>query len=144
MVPKEKQIVTRVIVVIIGVLACASFSFAGSAPNMQEGLWEITSKMEMPGMPMNMPPSTHTQCITDENLVPRGSQESGECTITETNVKGDTVTWTMECDTPEGKTRATGKITYQGDTFKGTIKMTMQGMEMTQHLSARRIGNCPQ
>lgn len=144
MVPNKKQIAVRVIVFIIGVLACVSFSCAGSAPNMQEGLWEITVKMEMPGMPMNMPPSTHSQCITNENLVPRGAQEGGECKIVETNVKGDTVTWTMECDTPEGKARATGEITYKGDTFKGTTKMTMQGMEMTQHLSGRRIGNCQQ
>jgi len=144
MLPKEQQIVTRVIAFIVGVLACVSFSFAGSALNLQDGLWEITSKMEMPGMPMNMPPSTHTQCITTENLVPRGSQEGEECKIVETKVKGDTVTWTMECDTPEGKARATGKITYKGDTFKGTIEMNMQGMAMTQHLSGRRTGDCPQ
>lgn len=143
MMPEEKQCALGIITCIIVVLAC-SVSFADSGPNLQEGLWEITNRMEMPGMPMNIPPSTHTQCITNENLVPRGGQESGECKITGSTVKGDTVTWTMECNSPEGKTKANGEITYQGDTFKGIIKVSMQGMDMTQRLSGRRVGDCPQ
>lgn len=143
MVPKQKGCVTRVCASIIGVLAWVSFAFAGSALNLQEGLWEITSKMEMPGMPMQIPPTTHTQCITHDKMVPQGAQEDGKCKITDTSVKGDTVTWTMECQAPEGNVRSTGKITYQGDTFTGIITMTTQEMEMTQHLSGRRIGNCP-
>jgi hypothetical protein len=140
---KQKPFVALIIVVIAAVLSAVSISFAGSGPNMQEGLWEITTKMEMPGMPMSMPSMTHTQCITNENMVPRGSsQQAEECKITETKVEGDTVTWTMKCDSPEGNIKAIGKITYSGDTFKGTIKMTMQGMETIQHLSGHRIGNC--
>jgi len=142
---RQKPFAALIIVVTAAVLSSVSISFAGSGPNMQEGLWEITIKMEMPGMPVSMPPMTHTQCITNENMVPRGSpQQAEECKITESKVDGDTVTWTMECDSPEGKARATGKITYAGDTFKGTIKMTMQGMETIQHLSGRRIGDCRQ
>ena len=142
---KQKPFVVLIIVIMAAVLSAVSISFAGSVPNMQEGLWEITAKMEMPGMPMSMPPITHTQCITNENMVPHSTPQQGEeCKIAETKVEGDTVTWTMECDSPEGKTRATGKITYSGDTFKGTIKMTTQGMEMIQHLSGHRIGNCRQ
>jgi hypothetical protein len=142
---KQKPFAALIIAVTVVVLSAVSISFAGSGPNMQEGLWEITIKMEMPGMPMNMPPMIHTQCITNENMVPRGSPQQAEgCKITKTKVEGDTVTWTMECDSPEGKARSTGKIIYSGDTFKGTIKMTMQGMKMIQHLSGQRIGNCKQ
>jgi hypothetical protein len=141
---KQKPFAALIIAVTATVLSAVLISSAGSGPNMQEGLWEITIKMEMPGMPASMPQMTHTQCITNENIVPRSSQQAEECKITETKVDGDTVTWTMECDSPEGKARATGKITYSGDTFKGTIKMTMQGMETIQHLSGQRIGNCKQ
>jgi hypothetical protein len=140
---RQKPFAALIIAVTAAVLSAVSISFAGSGPNMQEGLWQITIKMEMPGMPMSMPTMTHTQCITNENMVPRGSpQQADECKITETKVEGDTVIWTMECDSPEGKARSTGKITYSGDTFKGTIKMTMQGMETIQHISGQRIGNC--
>ena len=141
---RQKPFAALIIAVTAVILSAVSISFAGSRPNMQEGLWEITIKMEMPGMPVSMPPMTHTQCITNEDMVPRGSQQSEECKITKTKVDGDTVTWTMECDSPEGKARTTGKITYSGDTFKGTIKMTTQGMKTIQHLSGRRIGNCKQ
>ena len=142
---RQKPFAALIIAVTAAILSAVSISFAGSGPNMQEGLWEITIKMEMPGMPVSMSPMIHTQCITNEDMVPRGSQQGQqgeECKITKTKVEGDTVTWTMECDSPEGKARTTGKITYSGDTFKGTTKMTMQGMEMIQHLSGRRIGNC--
>ena len=75
----------------------SSISFADSVPNMQEGRWEITTKMEMPGMPMNMPPMTHAQCLAKEDLVPQSSQSGDECKITNVEVSGDTVTWVMQC-----------------------------------------------
>jgi len=125
-------------------LSTFSTSFAGSGPNMKDGLWEITIEIEMPGMPMKMPAMTHTQCITSENAVPDSSQPGQECKIIENHVDGDTVTWRMECDTPDGKASANGKIIYSGDTFKGTIEMNMQDMKMLQQLSGRRIGECNQ
>ena len=124
--------------------AVISISFAGSVPNMQEGEWEITTKMEMPGLPMNMPPTTHTQCLTKKDLVPQSSQPGQECKITQTKLTGDTVTWTMECRGPGGDMEGTGKVTYKGNSFKGTIKMTIaqSNMEMTMHMSGHRIGDC--
>ena len=49
---------------------CASFAVA--APDMKEGQWEITvtSKMEMPGMSVAMPPAKYTQCLTKSDFVP--------------------------------------------------------------------------
>ena len=36
-----------------------------------------------------------------------------------------------------------GKITYKGDRFDGEIKIkTPNGMEMTEHISGKRIGEC--
>jgi len=124
--------------------AAVSISFAGSVPNMQEGMWEITSKMEMTGMPMEMPPVTHTQCLTKEDLVPQSSQPGQECEITHTKVTGNTVTWIMQCKGQGGEMIGTGTITYSGNSFKGTIKMTMaqSNMEMTCHISGHRIGDC--
>ena len=125
-------------------LAVISISFASSGPNMQEGMWEITSKMEMPGMPMEMPPTKHTQCLTNKDLAPQSSQPGQECKITQTKVVGNTVTWTVLCKGQEGNMKGTGKITYSGNSFKGTIKMSMIGenMEMICHISGRRIGDC--
>lgn len=122
------------------VMLAGTNCLAGSGPNLQEGLWEVTSKMEMMGM--NMPAMSHNQCITRENAVPKGSDPDQECKMVETSVNGDTVSWNMACDSAGGKSNLTGKITYHGDTFEGAIRIDMQGVEMIQQMSGRRIGEC--
>ena len=115
--------------------------FAG--PNMKEGLWEITTKVEIPGMPFAMPPRTYTQCITKEDLIPQKPERSQECEMISRKIVGDTVLWTMECQTPEGTAVMNGKVTYKGETFDGETKMkTPDGTEITHHISGRRIGEC--
>jgi hypothetical protein len=59
----------------------ATVSFAGM--NMNEGLWEVTTRMEMPGMSMQMPSSKSTQCLTKKNMVPKGQEKNEDCKITD-------------------------------------------------------------
>ena len=59
-------------------------------------------------MGMNIPDVTHNQCITKENAFPDSSQPDQECKNVETSVNGDTVSWDMVCDSPEGKIKMTG------------------------------------
>ncbi len=49
-------------------IAAISISCGDSSPNINEGLWEITTKMNMQGM--DMPTVTHTQCITKKPRSP--------------------------------------------------------------------------
>ena len=123
-------------------LTAISITFAGSGLNMKEGFWEITTKTKIPGM--EMPPMKHTQCITKNDLVPQSSQPGQECKITETKVIGNTVTWTMQCKTQGEEMKGTGKITYSGDSFEGTIIISMPqaNMKITTHISGKRIGDC--
>jgi len=124
-------------------LAAMSICFAGSAPNMKAGLWEITIKTEMQGM--TMPPMKHTQCLTKEDFVPQGPQQPGqECKITDVKVDGNTVNWVLECKSPSGKMKGTGTTTYSGDSFKGTMVLVMPqtNMKITTHMSGKRIGEC--
>ena len=123
-------------------LLSASMVFAGSKVNMQEGLWEITSEVKMPGV--NMPPSTHKQCITKDDLVPQKAQSRNECKVTDVQYKGNTVIWKIECSGQGGVMTGIGRITYNGDSFVGQMKMTMpgQGMKVTTHMKGRRIGDC--
>ncbi len=128
-------------------LIVVSLCIAGSGPNMKPGLWEITTKMEMPGMPMSMPASTHTQCLTKKDMVPSGSQNSEGCKTKLLKVKGNVVTWEVICKGQGGVSTGKGKITYSGNKFKGTMKMDMKNhgqkkMKMTSHISGRRIGKC--
>jgi len=135
-------------VTIVGVFLWGTFAFAGV--DMHEGLWEITTKMEMPGMPMQMPARKHTQCLTKKNMlktmVPKEQAQEEECKITDQKISGNTVTWVMRCS-GEDAMEVTGNTTYHGDTFEGTIIMISNDpeegkMKMINHISGRRIGEC--
>ncbi|MGA2515819.1 MAG: DUF3617 family protein [Thermodesulfobacteriota bacterium] len=115
----------------------ATLSFA--APNMEDGLWEITSTMEMPGMPAKS--FTHNSCLTKEKAVPQTSQS--DCTIKDVKNLGNTITWTVVCR--EGATMSKGKVTYAGTTMDGVIETTVKsngGKTMTMKMKGKRIGPC--
>lgn len=134
----------KILVISAALLASLSTSFAGSGPNMQEGKWEVTTRMEMPGMSISMPEVTSTQCLTKKDFVPQGSQQGQECKITKTKVDGNTVTWTVKCSGQGGEMTGTGRMKYSGSSFKGTIKMTMvqSNTKMISHIKGHRIGDC--
>ncbi len=135
---------------ILVIISVVFWTFSITAPagaaglNMQEGLWQITSTVSMPGM--SMPPTSFKQCITKQDLVPRNSQPGQECSVGNVKQEGDRVSWTLRCATPGGSMEGNGEITYKGDTFSGDMLMKIsgqQGMEMKTHMEGRRIGNCP-
>ena len=112
----------------------STFSFA--APNMEDGLWEITTTMDMPGMAAKS--LTHNSCLTKEKAVPQTSQS--DCTIKDLNNLGDTITWTVVCR--EGATISKGKVKYAGTTMDGVIETTTSGKTMTMKMKGKRIGPC--
>lgn len=125
-------------------LLALSFSALAGGPNLKPGKWEITTETEMVGMPMKVPPVTHTQCITAEDLVPQSEGESNECKVSDVNVSGDTVSWKIVCSGQGGAMEGTGKITYSGDRMEGTMDMVIKGagMNVKNKISGRRIGDC--
>ncbi len=123
------------------------FIFSGVAtaePNVNEGLWEITVKLELPGVPMTMPPVTRTECLGKDKLIPKTGKVENcqECKITDIDIRGNTVRWHEECNSPEGKVIVDGEIVYNGDSYSGTIKIRQGNMHMTNKLKGRRIGPC--
>ena len=130
------------ICLILGILFIfVSVSFAGSL--VKEGLWEITSKMEIPGMPVPIPPITYRQCMTNQNPVPNQSQSGQECRMKNVKTKGNTVSWEMVCDSQQGEVKSSGKITYKNDRFNGVVMMDMPGQgQMKMTMTGRRIGKC--
>jgi hypothetical protein len=93
-------------------------------------------------MGMNIPAVKLNQCVTREIAVTDSAQPEQACKMVETDVNGDTVVLKRVCDSLDGKSTLAGEITYHGDTFKGILRIDMQGMEMIQHMSSRRIGDC--
>ncbi|MBI5213212.1 MAG: DUF3617 family protein [Nitrospirae bacterium] len=98
--------------VLVFSLLSATLSFA--EPDMRDGFWEITVKTDMPGMPMQMPPMTHTQCITKKDLIPQKPEKNQNCKIINSKTSGNTVSWTIQCRDKEGTTaESSGKVTYK-------------------------------
>ena len=129
----------RIFLIITALFLIPQIAAAGS--DIKDGLWEMSVKMEMPGMPMEMPPMKFNQCITKQNYVPHQQEQSKDCKITNNRIDGNTVTWDMKCS-GRGAMTGNGRITYKGNTFTGTMKAVTNGMEMTQHMKGRRIGDC--
>jgi len=115
--------------------------------NMQEGMWEMTMKTEMPGMPIEMPPMKFSQCLTKKDMVPQKKEKNEDCKMISTKTEGNTVYWKARCRTKEGTVDSDGKITYAGGSFTGVIKTVLNDAksgktEVTNHMSGKRIGNC--
>lgn len=116
-------------------------SIAG--PNIKEGLWEITSKIEMEGMPFAMPASSHKKCLTNKDLVPQKDEKGQECKVKSRNVKGNTVSWEMDCTGRGGKMNSKGEVTYSGTTMNGTMLISVEGQPpMNNTITGKRIGPC--
>ncbi len=131
---------------LITVLAAPALA-ADAKPNMKPGQWETTVQMEMPGMPMAMPPQTSSSCLTEKDMVPGAAQPGQECKVTKQKLTGDTLEWSVECKDKSGAVSTmVGKGTYKGETFTGTMQMTMSHggapMQMNAKMTGKRVGDC--
>jgi len=131
------------LVLVFTISMCLGTALA-AGPNMKPGKWEITTQTEMDGMAMSIPPVTHTQCITGDELVPQSQEANKECVVSDMKIKGDTVSWKIVCSGATGRMEGTGKATYNGDTMEGTMDMVIAGagMRVKNKISGRRIGDC--
>jgi hypothetical protein len=129
---------------LLGALFISSVAPAAGA-GMKDGLWEITTSMEMPGMPYQPAPATMTRCYTKEDLkddkqiIPK---QDGTCKVTDMKHTGNKMTWKVSC-TGDTKGTGAGEIVYRGDSaYDGFMKFEMEGMKMTSRYKAKRVGAC--
>ena len=129
------------------VLALLSQGALAAAPNMKPGMWEITMKMDIPGMPSGMPPQVVKQCLTQKDTEnPQKVTQAGEnCQVSNYQMKGNTVSWDMACKGSQQMT-GSGTMTFGGDSYTGTTRMSMKGggqsHDMTMQYSGKRVGDC--
>ena len=109
------------ILAVAAVLVILTSQLAGAEVNMKDGLWEITTSIEMPGMPMAMQPITVTQCLTKDNMVPEPQEQGAACKVADMKQSGNTISWNVKCVSDGETMTSKGHITYSGTTFSGTI-----------------------
>ena len=113
---------------------------------MREGRWEIIGQMQMPNVPVQIPETKTTQCVTAEQLKdPTSALPSGpgqdSCKLTDYKVSGNTVSWKMACAAPQTMS-GSGELTFAGDSYTGTVIMSTPQGEMTMKLAGKRLGDC--
>jgi hypothetical protein len=105
-------------------------------------LWEVTSKVSMEAMPMDMPAQTAKICAAKVwTKPPAGDNPQQKCKRSDYTTTGNKVTWTETCVSPPmtGK----GEITRQGsDAYIGAVTYASEQGNMTVKLAGHKIGGC--
>jgi hypothetical protein len=118
-----------------------------AAEGMRPGMWETTTTMDMPGMPMKMAPTTVKHCYTAEEVKDQKKVISSnkDCTVTDVKRSGNKVTWKMTC-TGQNPGTFSGETVFSGDSYVSTMQMESQGgqgMSVNMKVEGKRVGNCP-
>jgi hypothetical protein len=118
---------------------------AQSSSPMREGNWEVSIKINIPGLE-GAPPMKQTQCVTAAMLkdpasaMPTGP--GGDCKITDYKLVNNVATYKLACTQPAPIT-ATGELRYAGtDAYTGTLAIDMGGQNLMMGIDAKRIGDC--
>jgi hypothetical protein len=132
----------------VAIVFIALTSSAEAQTPMRPGRWEVTVQMQMPNMPMQMPPMKNERCVTQAEIdgpdkgLPSGPQANpNACKVSDYKVSANTVTWKVACSGAQPMS-GTGEIRFGNDAYDGTMKMMMEQQQMTMKLSGKRLGDC--
>lgn len=121
--------------------AAASHAIPVPAGAVEGEYWEVTNKMVMEGMPMQMPAQTQKMCkpknAPDDELA-KGRDK--DCRVTSQKRVGSKFYWEVECT---GREKYTGKGEMERtgpDAFRGHMTMTMSEGTMTMDMEGRKVG----
>lgn len=130
--------------VITLLLALAVPAAASAASPMRDGMWEIQSQVEMPGMPMKMPPTVVRHCYSADEVRDQKKviARDKNCTVTDLKTSGNRVSWSMKC-TGEQTGTMTGETVFGSDSYTSVMHVKSAGHSMTTNVKARRVGSCP-
>jgi hypothetical protein len=132
----------------LALLSSASMISVFAQAPVRDGRWEVSTEMEMKGMPMKMPPMKSIQCITKEQAndpsqsVPKEAQDkNSDCKVSDYKIAANKVTWTMKCGGGNAAT-GNGEIVYGDNAYEGWMKIKTPDTEMTMKYTAKRLGDC--
>lgn len=113
---------------------------AASAAGNDE-LWEVSTQMNIPGMPPGMGGMTQQVCQDKDprKQGPQG-QDMEKCKVTDVKESGTRLTISMTC--PQGRAVIERTFNAGRTEYKGTMKMTTRDGDMTMNMSGRKIGAC--
>ena len=116
---------------LIGVCLLAGPAYA------KDYTWEITTRMEIAGMPPGMGSQKHTSCMSEGKEAEPESKS--ECKVLERSVSGKITRMTMKCK--EGTMKVEHEL-INPEHWRSKMQMTTDGEEMIVRSEARRLGTC--
>jgi Protein of unknown function (DUF3617) len=119
-----------------------------AAPDIREGLWEISVQAEVNGQPVTAAPMIVRQCVNNQSVQELMAQVggAGACNITDFQHSGSRARWNISCSGPinvtgKGETELAGDDRFSGR-MDLQIGMGGETMPMAQSFQAQRVGNC--
>jgi hypothetical protein len=109
-------------------------------------LWEVVSRMQLPGMPFAMWSSTDTVCIeagkerNPDKVIPKNLRDQN-CRFDGINISGNKSSWAMNCAGTSPATGA-GEMTLDEGTFIAKSLMQSMGASFTMAYEGKRVGTC--
>lgn len=133
-----KKNITTTLAMMASLLSTAVYAAPGE-------YWEVTTKMEMPGMPFAMPANAQKVCIPQggENDPSKTSSDK-DCQMTDVKTVGNKTSWKARCDHNGEVMTGIGEQTTTANSYDGKIKLSGksggQDMNMDMTFSGKRIG----
>lgn len=141
----------RIMMIVVSAAALLAVRGYAASPDIMEGLWEITVKMEITGMPAGVPAQIVQQCLTKKDIedprtmTPSAGPDDGRCQFSDYQVQGNTATWNWTCK-GEAAMTGSGSIIFSGASYKGTNRISMKHTgpvkNITRHYTGKRLGDC--
>jgi hypothetical protein len=122
--------------------AAAALALPLSALAQSTGeLWEITSQMNIPGMPAGMGGQTQRVCQGDDPERRAASdKDQKDCKVTDKKQTATRTTITMQCK--QGTMTVDQQYNAARTEFKGSIKMTSKDGDFNMNTTGRKVGAC--
>lgn len=106
--------------------------------------WELTSKMDMPGMPMAMPATTMKVCVPIGGERDPKYAADKNCVVSDVVNSGNKTSWKMRCNHDGEIMIGSGEMSGTRDSSEGTMRLsgTSGGkkFDMTNTYKNRRVG----
>lgn len=130
-----------------------SFQAGAAGYNIQPGLWEMTYKMELSGVPdkmarmMQREPQTKRQCVEGDEIDFKPDDMGQGCEFTTTHESANRVAWDIQCRGEHGTSTGQGEVNFNGTTTQGWFEMDIQAgpignMQMRNTFEGERVGSC--
>lgn len=108
---------------------------AAAALDLQDGYWETMVTIRVQGGILPVPAIKSSKCITHDDPIPNSTNSPHlNCRIFDKQIRGNDVSWRLECADEKGRMEGQGKITYAGKTFDGGMEMEVSQLKGDRHI----------